>query len=305
MSIMQWYLAKSQIKLQKTATPIMTKSLRRRLLVTQKALQTLMTSPPYVLIKRLEQKVMNVIKLINNMFDLQTKQAPLLRTADAFRIAKFLWDDISRTRGTKPTSIPLRKKAATALVLATLTGTRWIDLHRIHWEDIKFTNTGPAMVMWVNLRMTKNNLCNEVPQRLFWTSSSSTPAFRDPLMWLKRYWRFKGCPSRGIIFGPNDLTLPDERWGNDTIGQVQRAARLLGFPTDEIPTKHSPRVTMVITLYNLGIESSRINRFLNWKTDRMQNHYINTRDSMALGAPAHRLATLSASEMSAVQNHFM
>lgn len=302
---MQWYLSKSQKKLQKSNIPIMTKSLHRRLLVTQKALNSLTTAPPYVLVKRLEQKVMSVIKIINNMFDLQTKQAPLLRTADAIRIALFLWSDISRTRGTRPTSIPLRKKAATVLVLASLTGSRWIDLHRIHWQDLKFTDTGPTKVMWVNLRMTKNNLCNEVPQRLFWTSSSSTPSYRDPLKWLRRYWIWKGKPSTGFIFGPEDKLFPDETWGNDTISQVQRAAKLLGYPADNIPTKHSARVTMVITLYNLGVDSARINRFLNWKTDRMQTHYINTRDAMALGAPAHRLATLSASELSAVQSNFI
>ena len=302
---MQWYLSKSQKKLQKSANPIMTKSLRRRLLVTQKALESLMTSPPYVLINRLEQKVMTVIKMINNMFDLQTKQAPLLRTADAFRIATQLWEDNSRTQGTRPTSIPLRKKAATVLVLASLSGSRWIDLHRIHWQDLKFTNTGPTKVMWVTLRMSKNNLCNEVPQRLFWSSSSSTLDCRDPLKWLKRYWKWKGKPTSGFIFPPENKDWPDETWGNDTIGQVQRSAKLLGFPTDSLPTKHSARVTMVITLYNLGVDSARINRFLNWKTDKMQTHYINTRDAMALGAPAHRLSTLSASEMSAVQNYFI
>ena len=62
---------------------------------------------------------------------------------------------------------------------------------------------------------------------------------------------------------------------------------------------------MAVTLYNLGIDSARINRFLNWKTGRMQEHYINTRDSQALGAPAHRLSTISASDMSAVQKHFL
>ena len=245
----------------RSSTPIMTKSLKRRLLVTQKALQTLTSSPPYVMIKRLEQKVANVIFLINNLFDLQTKQAPILRTADAIRIATSLWADETRTRGTRPNSILLRKKAAAVLVLASLSGSRWIDLHRIHWQDLKFENTGVNTVMWIPLRMSKNNLCNEVPQRLFWTSSSSTPSNRDPIKWLKKYWVWKGRPSSGYIFGPENKDLPDETWGSETIGQVQRYAKLLGFPTDRIPTRHSPRVTMAITLYNMGVDSARINRF--------------------------------------------
>lgn len=304
-SIMHWYLLRSKRRLGKGKPPIKTKSLQRRLVVTLKALETLSSNVPYILLKRLEQKVMTVIQMVNNQFNLLTKQAPLLPMADAFRIANHLWHNESRTRGTTVNSIPTRKRAATVLVLASLSGARWIDLHRIHWNDIQFENDGVTKVMRVPLRMSKNNLCNEVPQRLFWMVSSSTTSARNPIKWLKRFWKWQGRPKSGFVFGPTRHGIPNKNWGNDTIRQIQRTAKLLGFPADKIPTKHSPRVTMAVTLYNLGVDAARINRFLNWKTGRMQEHYINTRDSQALGAPAHKLSTISASDMSAVQKYFL
>ena len=304
-SILKWYLQKSSIKFKKSELPIITRSLRRRLYVTVKAVQSLASEFPYLLLKQLEHRILKLIQKINHQFNFQPKQAPLIPTNDAFRIANHLWADESRTRGTRHTSILNRKKAATAVVLASLSGSRWMDLHRAHWEDVKIDRHPTTTFMFLSLRMSKNNLCNEVPQRLFWGSSATTEKNRDPIFWLQRYWRFRGCPRKGFIFGPENSTAPDSTWGSHTILQVQRSAKLLGFPEDKIPTRHSFRVTMAITLYNLGVESSRINRFLNWKTGRMQEHYINTRDSKAIGAPAHRLSSLSVSEFDSLQNTFL
>ena len=304
-SITKWYIKKSEQRLLKYCVPIITRSLRRRLYVTVKAVQTLTSDFPYILLKQLEYRVLQLIQRINNQFDFSPKQAPIISTDDAFKIAEQLWHDETRTRGTRPSSITNRKKAATVTVLATLSGSRWIDLHRIHWQDIVIQRNGVAKFLFVKLRQSKNNLCNEVPQRLFWASTLHTDPSRDPLKWLERYWRHCGCPKTGFIFGPENNSIPDHTWGSPTIAQVRRSARLLGFPEDKIPTRHSFRVTMAVTLYNLGVESSRINRFLNWKTNRMQEHYINTRDSKALGAPAHRLAVLSSRELRRLQSNFL
>ena len=268
-------------------------------------MQTLTNEFPYVLLKQLEHRVLRLIQRINHQFNFQPKQAPIISTENAFKIACHLWNDESRTRGTTTASIPNRKKAATVTVLASLSGSRWVDLHRLHWEDIKIERQSFGTFLFIPLRMSKNNLCNEVPQRLFWGSTPTTNPTRDPIKWLQRYWRYRGCPNKGYIFSPDSSDIPDTTWGSHTINQVQRAARLLNFSEDQIPTRHSFRVTMAITLYNLGVDSKRINRFLNWKTDRMQEHYVNTRDSQALGAPAHRLAILSASELHSLQNTFL
>ena len=62
---------------------------------------------------------------------------------------------------------------------------------------------------------------------------------------------------------------------------------------------------MAITLYNMGVDGHRINRFMNWKTNRMQEHYINTRDQKAINAPANRLAMLSEQEFDILQLQFL
>ena len=285
--------------------PIITRSLRRRLYVTVKAVQTLTSDFPYIVLKQLEYRVLQLIQKINQQFDFSPKQAPIVSSNDAFKIAMQLWQDESRTRGTRSSSIKNRKKAAVATVLATLSGSRWMDLHRLHWEDVVIQRSNVAKFLFIKLRQSKNNLCNEVPQRLFWASTLHTDPARDPLKWLERYWQYCGRPKKGFIFGPENNSVPDKTWGSSTIAQVRRSARLLGFPEDKIPTRHSFRVTMAITLYNLGVESSRINRFLNWKTNRMQEHYVNTRDQKAVGAPAHRLAVMSSRELKRIQSHFL
>ena len=165
-SITLWYMQKSEQKLQKSCVPIITRSLRRRLYVTVKAVQTLTSDFPYLLLKQLEYRVLQLIQRINNQFDFSPKQDPIVSSADAFKIAEQLWGDETRTRGTRESSIPNRKKAATVTVLATLSGSRWMDLHRLHWEDIQFERSQFSTFMFVKLRQSKNNLCNEVPQRL-------------------------------------------------------------------------------------------------------------------------------------------
>ena len=283
----------------------MTKSLRRRLFITIRAVQTLSKEFPYILLKQLEFRVSRLIQRINHQFNFKPKQAPLIFTNDAFRIAHQLWNDETRTRGTRAVSIIYRKKAAVVTVLASLSGSRWIDLHRTHWEDIKIEHTPFAKFLYIELRMTKNNLSNEVPQRLFWAVKHDTPPDRDPIFWLQRYWNYQGRPKKGFIFNPENNFSPDETWGSHTINQVRRSAKLLGFPENKWPTRHSFRITMAITLYNMGVSSHRINRFMNWKTDRMQEHYINTRDQKTPNAPANRLASLSEFEMQCLQEHFL
>ena len=283
----------------------MTKSLRRRLFVTIRAVQTLSQDFPYILLKQLEFRVTRMIQRINHQFDFQPKQAPLCYTTNAVRLATHLWHDESRTRGTRPISIFYRKQAAVVTILASLSGSRWIDLHRLHWEDIKIERTPFAKFLYIGLRMTKNNLSNEVPQRLFWAVKSDTPPDRDPIAWLQKFWNFRNRPVKGFIFSPANSVIPDETWGSHTINQVRRSARLLGFPENMYPTRHSFRVTMAITLYNMGIDSHRINRFLNWKTNRMQEHYINTRDQKSINAPANRLASLNFVELSCLQENFI
>ena len=216
-----------------------------------------------------------------------------------------MWDDDKVSRGKGPAAIRTRKRAATALVLAAYTGGRWIDIHRLQWQDLKLTSTPSQTFLIAEMRMSKNNVCNEVPQRLIWARSADTDSPDNPINWLTKYWKSEGRPRRGFIFQPDKLDTPITKWGDATIKQVQKAAEMLKIPKPERPTKHSPRVTMAVTLFNLGVKKSRINRFMNWKTERMQERYINTRDSQLSGAPAHRLSTISAEKLQSVQKYLI
>ena len=282
----------------------MTNSLRRRMKLTIQALKSI-ADVPLVLEKRLENAIDNVIHKINMEFNLKTKQAPFITTIRALQIANALWDDESRGPGISDFTIRTRKRAALALILAAYSGGRWIDIHRLKWEDLQKSKTSTMTFIMAEMRMSKNNLCNEVPQRLVWARTKYTDSPDNPISWLKKYWVREGKPRKGFIFDPKQGQTQIKNWGNATILHVQRQAKRLNIPKSEIPTKHSARVTMAVTLFNMGTNENRINRFLNWKTPRMQERYINTRDSQLSGAPAHRLAVTSANALQHVQKHLI
>ena len=281
----------------------MTNALKKRTRLTIKALKTL-TDVPFIMERRLDNVIDTVIHRINMEFNLKTKQAPFITTVRALQIAHNLWNDDIVRRGRGPRAIRTGRRAATALVLAAYSGGRWIDLHRLKWEDLRKTKTPTQTFLIAEMRMSKNNTCNEVPQRLSWARSHETDSPDNPINWLLKYWEYEGKPRTGFIFKP-DIETAIEKWGDATIKQVRNAAKRLNIPESEIPSKHSARVTMAVTLFNMGVKKSRINRFMNWKTSQMQERYINTRDSQLPGAPAHRLSTISSASLQAVQKYLI
>ena len=279
----------------------MTISLKRRTRLTIKVLKSL-SDFPLVLEKRLDNAIDRVIKDINIQFNLKTKQANFISTPLAIKIATILWteDHPRRRRGDKT-----RKKAATALMMAAFTGGRWIDIHRLKWEDLKKSRTSTILFISAEMRLSKNNLRNEVPQRLTWARPLNDESLDNPITWIQRLWVYQGRPRSGFIFQPENPSTPIERWGDATIKQVRRIASFLNVPKSELPSMHSTRVTMAVTLFNMGTKKHRLNRFMNWKTSRMQERYINTRDSQLAGAPAHQLATISSRDLGRIQKHLI
>ena len=275
----------------------MTTSLKRRTKLTIKVMKSL-SEFPLILQKRLENAIDKVIQNINLHFNMKTKQASFISMPNAVKIAHELWNESAprRRRGEAT-----RKKAATALVMAAFTGGRWIDIHRLQWQDLKKSRTSTMLFITAEMRLSKNNQCNEVPQRLVWARPLNETSTDNPITWINRLWIFQGKPRSGFIFRPVNPNTKMERWGDATIEQVQLMAERLNIPTSDLPSKHSARVTMAVTLFNMGVKSHRINRFMNWKTSQMQERYINTRDSQLPGAPAHRLASISNAELAQIQ----
>ena len=169
---------------------------------------------------------------------------------------------------------------------------------RLRWEDLSFFGSYTMNGVQASMRMSKNNLCNTAPQVVTWSGKKSVGPDNNPVAAFKRWWEFCNKPQRGYIFQMANKT--PEQIGQTTIYYVQKQARALRLP---VPTKHSPRVSMCITLYELGTEPGRIDRALNWKTDKMQKHYLNVRDLQSTSAPAQKIANLSSRDIYLLQKN--
>ena len=296
--ILLWYESKSLIKLKRSDIPIMTETLFKKTLMVIKVCKLVSKNFNDVFAIRIQQRIRKTIMLVNQTCNMAKKQAPVIEWNITKKIAKSLWEDISVSRGSNITSIRNRKAAATALLLAHTSGGRWIDIHRMKWEDLKFKKTIDTMYVQAPLRFSKNNLTNNVPQALQWASSVSTDKSDCPWTIFRRWWIWCGRPTKGFVFANGAGKMLS---GNSTIYHVQAHARKLNLPDHQIPRKHSGRVTMVLTLDKLNMSKRSIIRGLNWRTDTMVNYYMNTRSMCAKNAPSHRLSKLKAGQLSQLQ----
>ena len=298
--IIQWYADKSLIKLKTANIPIMTEHLLSKTKIVIKVMKMLSNDFTMIHEQRLLQRIRNVITHINLSCPMFKKQAPVVPWNIVKSIAKALWDDVSVAHGSNISIIRKRKAAATAMILASKSGGRWIDVHRLKWEDLDFSTVDNIKFITAKLRLSKNNIINDFPQSLTWASTKDTAKEDCPRVALKQWWYWCGKPKNGFIFSNVDKTQIN---GNHTIYQVQRQARLLGLRKSQIPTKHSFRITMCLTLKSLGVEPDTINRFMNWRSEMMQSYYLNIRNMRKNDAPAHKLANLSQKDFDLLQNN--
>ena len=186
-----------------------------------------------------------------------------------------------------------------AIFLTAKSGARWIDLHRLRWEDLKFKSENGHVIVQAPLRFSKNNLTNNVPQAYQWASSNSENTDDCPWKVFKRWWYWCGKPRKGFVFSDG---RGNQLCDKSTIDFVQRQAKhKLKLPKHQIPTKHSGRVTYVLTLDKLNVSKRSIIRSMNWRTDTMINYYMNTRSMCSKGAPALKLASLKDGELQSLQ----
>ena len=123
-----------------------------------------------------------------------------------------------------------------------------------------------------------------------------------PIYWLQQYFKFQGRPTTGYIFAyPNGNVID----GTATMNVIQRQCHNDNWPKDKIPTKHSLRITMVLTLSGLNMLEAQINRFMMWRSPDMQNYYINRRDHLLKFAPANVISVLSDDRISRVQRNII
>lgn len=145
----------------------------------------------------------------------------------------------------------------------------------------------------------KNNLLNDFPQAFTWAATPDNTFPNCPYATLHQWWKWCGKPSKGFIFsGPDKEQMNDDK----TLYQVRAKAKKLGYSNKNLPTKHSCRISMVLTLKSMGVDTDTINRFMNWRSDTMQSYYLNVRNMRTVDAPAHKLSVLSQTEFTRLQN---
>ena len=119
-----------------------------------------------------------------------------------------------------------------------------------------------------------------------------------PVYWLQQFFKFKNRPTSGYIFSYPGGAVID---GANTIKLVRKQCEDDRWPSNKLPSKHSLRIMMVLTLSGLGIPENQINRFMMWKSPEMQNYYINRRDHLLQLAPANVISILSDDRIDRIQ----
>ena len=285
-------------KKQRTNLPVMTNALKNKTSLIIKAMHTIhphQMTPTQE--SRLKQLIRSFIIKVNLRFNMKKHQAPYISWTKGHELVKQLWNKKLTGRGFRVNSQLKRKQAAIALMLAIHSGARWVDIIRLQWQDIRIIETPTHQLMEIDLRLTKGNLTNDIPQRLQFSSLHTCKTKYCPIKMLKLFWILMDKPSIGfIVSAPTRQWLNEieqEKLGISLINQVQQMARRLQWPESQVPTKHSPRVSMVIRLYNLKVPEWQIIKFMNWKTSEMLHYYVNVRDQRSASAPATRLANSS------------
>ena len=315
--LMNWYQQTSLNKLKKSSLPLKPGALNRRLQHVVRIMRDRYPNFHNLHEMRLKQYVREFTVKLHAKFCLQTKQANPLSWPDARNLALKLWNATLTRTQTRTNSVLLRKAAALALMLGTATGARWGDLHRLRWEDIskviqwEIPNGNCINILYlqttlegrkyiqIHIRHSKNNPISEIPQCYTIKQRPMEERIKCPIYWLQQYFKFRMRPTQGYIFAyPNGSPID----GSSTIKVIRTQCRNDNWPETKLPTKHSLRISMVLTLSGLKIPEDQINRFMMWKSPEMQHYYINRRDHMLQMAPANVIAILSDQRIAQIQN---
>ena len=299
-------MASCQRKKQRSHLPVITAALKNKTSLLIRAMHLIYPqklTPTHE--SRIHQLIRSFIMKINLRFNMKKHQAPYIGWRKGHHLINQLWFKTLAGRGIRTESGIRRKQAAIAMMLALHSGARWCDIMRLQWQDVRIIQTRTHQLMEIDLRLTKGNITNDIPQRLQFSSLKTCRTAYCPIKMLKHFWIIMGKPSKGFI-----VTAPTRVWlnetelhsiGNTLINQVRFMAKKLGWRNSEIPTKHSARVSMVIRLYNLNVPEWQIIKYMNWKTPEMLHYYVNVRDQRSLTAPASRLANSSVEALEATE----
>ena len=154
----------------------------------------------------------------------------------------------------------------------------------------------------IHLRHSKNNQNSELPQCFTIRQRQMSDRLKCPVYWLQQYFKFRDKPTSGYIFSYPDGS---QILGPSTLEQIQNQCIRENWPSHKMPSGHSLRITMVLTLSGLNIPEAQINRFMMWRSQEMQHYYINRRDHLLNLAPANVISVLSDDRIARVQSDLM
>ena len=121
--------------------------------------------------------------------------------------------------------------------------------------------------VFFRMRIAKTTFSRKRP---IWCSMYSTNLkFYCPVEILLLWWEFTGWKKEGFLFANGD----SHDNGDSAYYQMQRIARKHKF--EVTPTKHTPRNTLVATMFQLGFSLDAIRRKFNWvMSSEMPHHYL-------------------------------
>lgn len=229
--------------------------------------------------------------------ELQVKSAPVVQIPILMAIAKRLWSAPLTNRRQAQYK---KRAAATALAICCFTGNRWIDTMRLKWNDIQMSLNDEKDLIFVlfGMRITKTSNTGKKP---IWCSMYQNKVDGlCPFVLLQRWWVFTGRKQQGFLF-PKGSTHAD---GTILFYQIQCEADAMNLPLR--PTKHTPRNTLVATLFSMGVSLEEIRRRFNWCThSEMPFRYVKHRLDKLPTAVSFSLAHEAQHNAFSVQDDFV
>ena len=237
--------------------------------------------------------------------DVQQISAPVLSWKVVRSIADHLWNDPGPKKAPRK-SKRVRKYTSIMLYMAAFGGCRWGDIHSAQWDRITWFKAHPdtgRRSFKLRVNFTKNN-----PDGQFHTAYTISEIkkgnFMDcPYRAVLRLWYYSGKPTSGYLFTNKDNKAITKV---QTFYQYKIACKQL-YPFYRA-SRHTCRVTLVSTLWNLGAKPEDIIAHLHWQAPEMLAYYVRDLVSLAPGAPADLIAnaietnTLKKAQFHAVDN---
>ena len=198
----------------------------------------------------------------------RVKRAPTFPLHKIFDLIKSLWlQKLPNNKG----SLLKRRRASTMLMWCLATGSRWADALVLKWEDMSILQANNRYFILFDIRISKTDPFAENDD-IRSIAAVRNKYWECPVSALLRYWHYRGRPLSGFVFS-HHLSGAKPTNARSSFYFVTATAKLLKWPN--LPTKHTPRVTMVKVMAMFGFSIEQINHHFGWnQSSQMFWHYL-------------------------------